>query len=291
MSSPTPSALIQEAERCFVCKKFRLASARSLQALTLLVTGSDSQEQFFSQKLIPHLEYLRQYRLDHALHHTSTKEQNCLAIIIQCFFELNQHEDAAKVLPSFYGSVENAPFNLQIIMIQMLTYLSKFDEAQVYINNLEKNVKADEKLVLQELSEHLHQKRTEGQKTIVDNKFLNNLAIEPNDRTASNEIMPEQRPSRRDEQVHSTLILPGYKSSGMLTYWKNSLTQRWNYVIGLIRSNPKRYTTVCAIIVGALFMCTVLIRLYKNNHDTITIIRNKTIQSVQDALKMALWIL
>jgi hypothetical protein len=116
------ATLVAEAERCFVCKKFRLSCARSLQALSLLVTDTDldQQEQLLHNKLLTNLELLRQYKSENNRilnsQNDEKNELNCLAIIIQCLFELKQHEEAAKVLPRYYGSFEDSPFDLQVVL-------------------------------------------------------------------------------------------------------------------------------------------------------------------------------
>jgi hypothetical protein len=114
--------LVEEAERWFVSKKFRLACARALQALSLIVSASE-QEQLLGHNLLNNLESLRHLKLENLRTIESEdrmNEQNCLAIIIQCLFELKQHEEAEQVLSSYYGAFGNAPFEVQTVLYAFL---------------------------------------------------------------------------------------------------------------------------------------------------------------------------
>ncbi|KAL0487415.1 mmpL10 [Acrasis kona] len=278
------SSLIQEAEKCFVSRKFRLASARALLALSLLTADNESQEQFFSQKLIPHLQSLRRCideRQTPPSDHMLKQINDCLAIIIQCYYELNHYEDAYNVLPSFYGSFESSPFELQVVLVQMLVYLNKFEEARVHLDMMHKQENVNLSIV-QELEDHLLlKKRTEGQQTAANNKFfLNNMTVRGN--ASLNGKESNQDPKK------TTLLLPGQHISRTFV---SRFLNRWRAMFIRMRRQPLPYLKTFSLILTAFAICTFLLRKLYMNRSSINQLRIKSIESMFGAIKMTKYIL
>ncbi len=137
-----------------------------------------------------------------------------------------------------------------------------------------------------DLSEHLLQRRTEGQKTSTKQKILSNLSItqkSPIHYAEQNNI--ENKPSTTPNRT--TLILPGYKDN---MTWKNVIVQRCEGFIAQIRTNPQKYAKIGVVVTAALFLCIIVLRFYSRNHSAISEMRIKMVQSIRDALKMALFL-
>ncbi|KAL0477389.1 hypothetical protein AKO1_005821, partial [Acrasis kona] len=265
MDSRSNTELLQEAERLLVRRKFRLSCAKTLNVLTRIVTDGTNTCNDDSDVLnvLSNLQAIYQSKDD-------ILAEKCIAVIMQCLYELDRQEEAIEVLSRFYGDFSDSPSSLQILHIQLLAHTNRLDQAQEHLKDVhDKNIE-------QELKKYILHKQSIKQKPdlvedeaihspedeMIPYDLIQNLTVKP---TAS-EIQP---PKKLESSSHS-------------------LSEKYEkFRSQLIQSPWLNRAKIISLILAALLLCSLLLRILTQNKYIFNDLKIKAVQSIQDAVKMA----